>query len=693
MYSLCKALTKALRRTRESSIATGQLVRGVVKFKTEAMVLIDVGRTMFGVLPNFGIWNFRQLKVGDSVEAYVEEVGGIENGILLSRRHLDEEEAWSAVLSAWRNRTAVEAEVVALTRGGIEMRVFNLPAGLIWDSEAVERIWNFPVGEMVLVEICYAVREFGLIVLSLAKASDGGSKDFELNTIVWGEIIGPLPRGYHLNVCGLSAVLTFESTPCWENLRFMKVARAQQLVLVNVRKRSSAERIESNWNVTELARMSVQIVEEMKLADEMLINEMKVGSLINSLRELNVSPCERYFDAGETKRLKREWAIADREWERGLKRGWLQTNERPINRKRSGLLIPSEELFNEMEQTLMEGTEGSFNELNWIPTEGITTSLRERSFAQMDRSTCKRDALTCGWEQTKWMEFIKAEANGSANVKCEIKLEKEEGTFDEWDWDENEMYFDDEETEDELPDFEYENFNNESEVELKCENDEEIGSLTIEEKLLRNWKDGLNVNELRLSAVKVFGGKRREREVFEVNLAVNSFERTSRSIRSIYGVIVGLDLQSKLIVMEASDDIVALVAEASFTTEDTYLFAKNAANGSGAIKMLPLAFCPFTACAVVEIDVEGFRLLKFIEAYGFGPFVGSIARIEHDGFIIALNEGMWGKLSAKGDCFADCECVNAEVLVSICDVNVVTNTLNLEFVEDEEMRTALEEVN
>ncbi|MGP1916792.1 MAG: hypothetical protein ACTS6G_05385 [Candidatus Hodgkinia cicadicola] len=692
MYSLCKAATKASRRRKGSSIATGQLVRGVIKFKTEVGALIDIGRTSFGVLPNFGAWSFRQLKVGDSVEVYVEEVGGTEDGILLSRRHLDEEEAWTAVLSAWRNRTAVEAEVVALTRGGIEMRVFDLPAGLIWDSEAVERIWRFPVGGIASVKICSVAREFGLIILSLAKASDARSKDFELSTAVWGEIIGPLPRGYHLNVCGLSAVLTFEATPWQENLRFMKVARPQQLVLVNVRKRSLMH-IEGSWSIAELVRESAKIVEEMKLPNEMTTFEPKVALLINTLRALNVSPRERYFGSEETDQLNREWAVADREWERGLKRGWLRTHEASVEWKRRSLLIRRNQFY-ETNQPLTEEAEGNFSELNWICPNGPITSLRERSFAQMNRLTCKRDALACGWEQTKWIEFIKAEANGSANAEKELKPPAEDKTFDEWDWDENEMYFDDEETEDELPDFEYENFNFGSEVELKRESAEEISSLPLEERLVRNWKDGLNVNELRLSAVKVFEGRRRERQMFEVNLAVNSLGRRSAcNVRSVYGVIVGLDLQSNLVVIQASDDIVALVAEASFTSEDTYLFAKNATFGSGAIKMFPLAFCPFTASAVVEIDVEGFRLLKFIEAYGFGPFVGSIVRIEHDGFIIALNEKMWGKLSAKGDCFGGCDCINAEVLVSVCDINVATNVLNLEFAEDEEVRTILEEVN
>ncbi|MGP1918171.1 MAG: hypothetical protein ACTS4U_00460 [Candidatus Hodgkinia cicadicola] len=697
MYSLCKAATKASRRlTSEVYVNEGQRVKGIVKFKTEVGALIDIGRTSFGLLLNRGSWSFRQLQVGDSVETYVEEVGIPPNEFLLSRRHLDEENAWSAVFSAWRNDEPVEAEVVAPTLGGIEMRTFGLPAGLIWDSETVGRVRSLPRGALVTVKIASAVRDSGLIVLFPAGTPNVNSKDFKLNISVWGEIIGPLLGGYLLNVCGLSAVLKFEGIPWFESLRFTKAARRQQLVLVNVRKQSLTC-VEEAWNVTELVRASVQIVDEMQLSDEMLTSEGKVATsaAIAPPNVMNVSPREKYFDSKEIDWINREWAVADRDWSQGLKYGFLRTSERLIDCKRGSSFLPPKHFY-EVERPIHPDVEGKVDELNWISPDGPINSLRERTFAQIDRDQRKEAALTCGWEQTRWMEFIKAKTTETTNVENELqRSSKVCETFDESDWDENEMYRDEEVEEevDEPSDFEYESETAEGEVERKCETAEEVDALPFEEKLIRSWKRKLNVNELRESADKVFDGGRRGPPELEVTLAASPFGKPSRSLRSIYGVIVGLDLQSGLIVMKAANDIFVLVAEASFTLNDTYLFEKNATFGSGAIKMLPVAFCPFMSSVIVEIDVDGFRLLKFIETYGRGPFVGSIAKIEPDGFVIALQEGMWGKLSAEGDHFAGCDCINAKVLVSICDVNVATNVLNLEFAEDEESRTILEEVS
>lgn len=54
MFSVCKAATKVLRWKSEGNVGEGQLVEGIVKFKTEVGALIDIGRTSFGLLPNFG---------------------------------------------------------------------------------------------------------------------------------------------------------------------------------------------------------------------------------------------------------------------------------------------------------------------------------------------------------------------------------------------------------------------------------------------------------------------------------------------------------------------------------------------------------------------------------------------------------------------------------------------------------------
>ncbi|MGP1922906.1 MAG: hypothetical protein ACTS6A_00510 [Candidatus Hodgkinia cicadicola] len=70
------------------------------------------------------------------------------------------------------------------------------------------------------------------------------------------------------------------------------------------------------WSIAELVRMSVQIVEEMKLVNEMLTSEPK---LVTSLCVMNVSSREGHFASEETEQMNREWVIAERDWTQRLK--------------------------------------------------------------------------------------------------------------------------------------------------------------------------------------------------------------------------------------------------------------------------------------------------------------------------------------------------------------------------------------
>ncbi|MFP3037667.1 MAG: hypothetical protein ACKER6_01125 [Candidatus Hodgkinia cicadicola] len=179
----------------------------------------------------------------------------------------------------------------------------------------------------------------------------------------------------------------------------------------------------------------------------------------------------------------------------------------------------------------------------------------------------------------------------------------------------------------------------------------------------------------------------------ELNLSNNSLVFPTHGLRPVYGTIYGWDMDADLLLVQIGDGSIVPIADASFTLEDTYLFGQNPIEGTKAIKVLPAVICPSTAAMLVEIDVEGFRLLKFIEMNGYGPFIGVIVKIESDGFIVALPEGVWGKLSAYGEHFNESECVGYEVEVSVCDIDVMANMLRLELAEEECDCTLLVEAN
>ncbi|MGP1914662.1 MAG: hypothetical protein ACTS7D_00385 [Candidatus Hodgkinia cicadicola] len=65
-----------------------------------------------------------------------------------SRRHLDEEDAWSAMLVADIMMIMLKAEVIAQLVEKLRC-MFRSPARLIWNGEAAERVWSFPSEDCV----------------------------------------------------------------------------------------------------------------------------------------------------------------------------------------------------------------------------------------------------------------------------------------------------------------------------------------------------------------------------------------------------------------------------------------------------------------------------------------------------------------------------------------------------------------
>ncbi|MGP1914660.1 MAG: hypothetical protein ACTS7D_00375 [Candidatus Hodgkinia cicadicola] len=160
----------------------------------------------------------------------------------------------------------------------------------------------------------------------------------------------------------------------------------------------------------------------------------------------------------------------------------------------------------------------------------------------MDRLSCKRDAAACRREQTKWNEFIKVEVGDSDNEKGELKLPpKVDETFDESGWDGTKCVATKRKRRWTFGLWIWKLcWRNESWIETWNQWGNRFACVRrdIGEKL----GNGLIVNELRSSASKPFDRKRREERYSKLTSRLIHLQRRLRSMRSVYGVIVRLDL-------------------------------------------------------------------------------------------------------------------------------------------------------
>lgn len=97
----------------------GEVVKGIVLRVTDAHVVIDVGFKSEGLIAAYEFRNAAELKVGDSVDVYIEELED-ENGLcVLSHRKAERNRGWEEVLSKYKENDVAPARVVRKVRGGL----------------------------------------------------------------------------------------------------------------------------------------------------------------------------------------------------------------------------------------------------------------------------------------------------------------------------------------------------------------------------------------------------------------------------------------------------------------------------------------------------------------------------------------------------------------------------------------------
>ncbi|MFP3039180.1 MAG: hypothetical protein ACKESB_00405, partial [Candidatus Hodgkinia cicadicola] len=117
------------------------------------------------------------------------------------------------------------------------------------------------------------------------------------------------------------------------------------------------------------------------------------------------------------------------------------------------------------------------------------------------------------------------------------------------------------------------------------------------------------------------------------------------------------------------------------------------------VKVLPRRLSLADKWVELDVDAEGGRYLKFVEANAEFVIEGVIRRIESNYVIVALSKGVFGKLEISELLEGDSGTVQVggwegcAVTVEICDFRPETNTIYLNVADDECTRAALVEVS
>ena len=151
-----------------STIEDAQTVQGVVVSKNGREVVVNVGSKSDGVI---SLSEFRynpDLKVGDSIEVFIEKSEGPNGQVLLSHKKARAGKSWDRVNEALVNDEIIKGFVKCRTKGGLIVDVFGVEAFLPGSQIDVKPIRDYDVyvGKTMEFKVVKINNEFKNVVVS-----------------------------------------------------------------------------------------------------------------------------------------------------------------------------------------------------------------------------------------------------------------------------------------------------------------------------------------------------------------------------------------------------------------------------------------------------------------------------------------------------------------------------------------------
>jgi small subunit ribosomal protein S1 len=150
------------------TVEENEITEGIVVAKNNREVVINIGYKSDGVVP-FNEFRYNpDLKVGDSVEVYVEKLEDKDGQLILSHRKARAAKAWDRVNEALANDEIIKGFVKCRTKGGLIVDVFGIEAFLPGSQIDVKPIRDYDVyvGKTMEFKVVKINHEFRNVVVS-----------------------------------------------------------------------------------------------------------------------------------------------------------------------------------------------------------------------------------------------------------------------------------------------------------------------------------------------------------------------------------------------------------------------------------------------------------------------------------------------------------------------------------------------
>lgn len=136
-------------------IKEGQLIRGKIIQISKDEVFVDIGFKSIGVIPRTELLNSETLKVGDTIDVFVESLEDEEGRVVLSRKRADFMRIWQEILRIYDNQEVVQVRIIRRIKGGMVVDLLGVEAFLPGSQIDIRPVRDFDswVGKSLDVKI------------------------------------------------------------------------------------------------------------------------------------------------------------------------------------------------------------------------------------------------------------------------------------------------------------------------------------------------------------------------------------------------------------------------------------------------------------------------------------------------------------------------------------------------------------
>jgi small subunit ribosomal protein S1 len=136
------ALTQMYNRTLHT-ITQGDIVKGKVLGITNNEVIVDIGFKSEGVLPIAEFDNVKDLKIGDEIEVFLENLEDPNGQLILSRKRADFIRVWEKVVEKYEKDESIMGTITRRIKGGMVVNLNGVDAFLPGSQIDVKPIRDF----------------------------------------------------------------------------------------------------------------------------------------------------------------------------------------------------------------------------------------------------------------------------------------------------------------------------------------------------------------------------------------------------------------------------------------------------------------------------------------------------------------------------------------------------------------------